>query len=432
MREDRDMSDVRDEASGCRGRPLPLDGRGVARRALGLRRGRAHDLRQRPDGRDARPRSRRHGRLLGLRRGRRRRQGAVPPPPRRARVQGRAGRQHRVQPPRRARQPLLGARVAHPARRRRRERAAAGCTASASTAPSASCSTSSPRPSRSPGSAAGSGTSTPTWCRGPTSSTASTAWTATDLTPTYEGFLARIHPDDRGHVRRGRRGARSRPRTRSSSTPGSSARNGDIAWIRGRGLVTRDPEGRAHPDGRHDPGHHREEGRRAGARPRHGHGDGRQRGRDASTRPCPRSSPRSPATRRGGRCSATVVDADGRPRQTRSARRRAPSRARCRSRSGWTSRPAQPPSRSVVVGDLAGRHDDRGRAGRQRGAGGLRRRPRHAQRRAARRVRRRDDHADHRPLRPGRRPRVDRRAPGRAPATRPWRPPAPSRSSSRR
>ncbi len=65
----------------------------------------------------------------------------------------------------------------------------------------------------------------------------------TDLTPTYEGFLARIHADDREHV---------------AEVVGAALATGDafefdarvvrtggeIAWIRGRGLVTRDPEGR--------------------------------------------------------------------------------------------------------------------------------------------------------------------------------------------
>ena len=66
----------------------------------------------------------------------------------------------------------------------------------------------------------------------------------TDLTPTYEGFLARIHPDDRALVARVVGAA-----LESQDSFEFDARvvqsNGEIAWIRGRGLVTRDPEGRA-------------------------------------------------------------------------------------------------------------------------------------------------------------------------------------------
>ena len=66
----------------------------------------------------------------------------------------------------------------------------------------------------------------------------------TDLTPTYEGFLARIHPDDRGHVSHLVAAALA-----SEDSFEFDARvvrsSGETAWIRGRGLVTRDPEGRA-------------------------------------------------------------------------------------------------------------------------------------------------------------------------------------------
>ncbi|GAA2741067.1 hypothetical protein GCM10009868_05720 [Terrabacter aerolatus] len=65
-----------------------------------------------------------------------------------------------------------------------------------------------------------------------------------DLTPTYEGFLSRIHPDDRQHVAESVGAA-----VASEDSFEFDARvvrsNGEIAWIRGRGLVTRDPEGRA-------------------------------------------------------------------------------------------------------------------------------------------------------------------------------------------
>ena len=106
---------------------------------------------------------RRDGRVLGVRRGRRRRQGASSATHLdELASKGEPGDNLECSLLDARRQPLLGARVAHPARSTTTECAAAGCTASASTAPSASCSTSSPRPSRSPGSAAGSGTSAPT------------------------------------------------------------------------------------------------------------------------------------------------------------------------------------------------------------------------------------------------------------------------------
>ena len=66
----------------------------------------------------------------------------------------------------------------------------------------------------------------------------------TDLTPTYEGFLSRIHADDRALVSRVVGAA-----LVSEDAFEFDARvvrtSGEIAWIRGRGLVTRDPEGRA-------------------------------------------------------------------------------------------------------------------------------------------------------------------------------------------
>src|SRR6478736_2809473 len=66
----------------------------------------------------------------------------------------------------------------------------------------------------------------------------------TDLTPTYEGFLARIHADGRAHVSEVVGAAL--VATASFEFDARVVRtSGDIAWIRGRGLVTRDPEGRA-------------------------------------------------------------------------------------------------------------------------------------------------------------------------------------------
>src|SRR6478736_2582768 len=66
----------------------------------------------------------------------------------------------------------------------------------------------------------------------------------TGLTPTYEGFLARIHPDDRARVAEVVGAA-----LESDDAFDFEARvvrtNGAVAWIRGQGLVTRDPEGRA-------------------------------------------------------------------------------------------------------------------------------------------------------------------------------------------
>jgi PAS domain S-box-containing protein len=66
----------------------------------------------------------------------------------------------------------------------------------------------------------------------------------TDLTPTYEGFLSRIHADDRGHVSDVVGAALA-----SEDSFEFDARvvqsSGEIVWIRGRGLVSRDPEGRA-------------------------------------------------------------------------------------------------------------------------------------------------------------------------------------------
>ena len=270
---------------------------------------------------------------------------------------------------------------------------------------------SSPRPSRSPRSAAGSGTSQRPWCRGPTSSTASTGWSRTDLTPTYEGFLARIHPDDRDHV------ADWSGAWRPSDSFEFDARvvrtSGEIAWIRGRGLVTRDPEGARAPDGRHDPGHHREEGRRAGARPAHGHGDCGQRVRDAR-RGLARDPRRGgPATRRGGRCWP-VVDADGASRtDPRGRGRRAstlPIEAGAGVRDPRRCRPvgrrgvARPEGTTLVAVPVVD-------------GGGVAcvvvidmRAPRRPPRSDAP-----DHRADHRALRPRRRARVDRGAPGAGP-----------------
>jgi hypothetical protein len=65
-----------------------------------------------------------------------------------------------------------------------------------------------------------------------------------ELQPTYEGFLEKIHPDDRQYVAETVGAAFT-----SSDSFEWDARvvrgDGDIAWIRGRGRVTRDAEGRA-------------------------------------------------------------------------------------------------------------------------------------------------------------------------------------------
>lgn len=65
-----------------------------------------------------------------------------------------------------------------------------------------------------------------------------------ELAPTYEGFLARIHPDDRDHV-----AATVGAAVTSEDSFEFDARvlrtGGETGWIRGRGLVTRDPEGNA-------------------------------------------------------------------------------------------------------------------------------------------------------------------------------------------
>ena len=102
----------------------------------------------------------------------------------------------------------------------------------------------------------------------------------TDLTPTYDGFLSRIHPDDRADVARAveaavvvgglvrvRRACRADQR-RGGVDPRPRARDAR-------------PRGSCHPHGRHDAGHHRDEGRRAGPRPRDCDGDRGQRGGDA-------------------------------------------------------------------------------------------------------------------------------------------------------
>ncbi|MER7072240.1 response regulator [Terrabacter sp. NPDC000476] len=64
------------------------------------------------------------------------------------------------------------------------------------------------------------------------------------LTPTYEGFLAHIHPDDRALVSEAVGAA-----VQSEDSFEFDARvvrgSGDIVWIRGRGLVSRDGSGRA-------------------------------------------------------------------------------------------------------------------------------------------------------------------------------------------
>jgi PAS domain S-box-containing protein len=65
-----------------------------------------------------------------------------------------------------------------------------------------------------------------------------------ELAPTYEGFLARIHPDDRAHVADVVGAA-----ITSEDSFEFDARvlrtGGEIGWIRGRGLVTRDSLGNA-------------------------------------------------------------------------------------------------------------------------------------------------------------------------------------------
>ncbi|NUO92626.1 MAG: PAS domain-containing protein, partial [Dermatophilaceae bacterium] len=65
-----------------------------------------------------------------------------------------------------------------------------------------------------------------------------------DLAPTYEGFLARIHPDDRAAVAETVGAA-----VDSEDSFEFDARvlrtSGQTGWIRGRGLVTRDPDGKA-------------------------------------------------------------------------------------------------------------------------------------------------------------------------------------------
>lgn len=65
-----------------------------------------------------------------------------------------------------------------------------------------------------------------------------------ELAPTYEGFLARIHPDDRPHVAETVGAA-----VASEDSFEFDARvlrtSGETGWIRGRGLVTRDAEGNA-------------------------------------------------------------------------------------------------------------------------------------------------------------------------------------------
>ncbi|MFM6850537.1 MAG: PAS domain-containing protein, partial [Terrabacter sp.] len=65
-----------------------------------------------------------------------------------------------------------------------------------------------------------------------------------ELAPTYEGFLARIHPDDRAHVAETVATA-----VASEDSFEFDARvlrsSGESGWIRGRGLVTRDLDGNA-------------------------------------------------------------------------------------------------------------------------------------------------------------------------------------------
>jgi PAS domain S-box-containing protein len=65
-----------------------------------------------------------------------------------------------------------------------------------------------------------------------------------ELEPTFEGFISGIHPDDRAHVAEtvGTALASEDSFEFDARIPRA---NGEIGWIRGRGLVTRDPEGRA-------------------------------------------------------------------------------------------------------------------------------------------------------------------------------------------
>ena len=78
--------------------------------------------------------------------------------------------------------------------------------------------------------------------------------------------LPRADPPRRPARRRPHRAGRSRRRPSAStpSTTGSSAPDGEVRWVRGRGFIERAPDGDAAPDERHRPGHHRHrEGRRA-------------------------------------------------------------------------------------------------------------------------------------------------------------------------
>ena len=65
-----------------------------------------------------------------------------------------------------------------------------------------------------------------------------------ELAPTYEGFLARIHPDDRAHVSR-IVGAAITSEDSFEFDARVVRNSGELGWIRGRGLVTRDPYGNA-------------------------------------------------------------------------------------------------------------------------------------------------------------------------------------------
>ncbi|GAB3872932.1 response regulator [Terrabacter terrigena] len=65
-----------------------------------------------------------------------------------------------------------------------------------------------------------------------------------ELAPTYEGFLARIHPDDRAHVA-DTVGAAIASEDSFEFDARVLRTGGEVGWIRGRGLVTRDLEGNA-------------------------------------------------------------------------------------------------------------------------------------------------------------------------------------------
>ena len=292
-------------------------------------------------------------------------------PPRRARDHGRARRQPRVQPARRARQPLLGARVAHPARRRRGNASGLDAPRQRAQRPAQAARPARRGPVDRQDRQLGVGRRRrpgvvvrralphlrprprPTSPR-PTRAS-SRASTPTTATACRDVVAAALESDGLVRVRRP-----GRPRRRRRS-PGSAAGASSRAT----------PRARAHPDGRHDPGHHREEGRRAGPRPRHGHGDRRQRGRDPRRGAARGPRSRWRGTRRGGPCwrpsstptapSATPIRAAAGTESSTDAGRgrdglRGPRRRRpCRSSSSprRTGRPSSPCRSSTRGGSPA-------------------------------------------------------------------------------